>query len=517
MYVLVTPEGAALREASDTRALSVVSRVGMNPARLQGALAAAALGRFDGPGGYAWLIIAALRERALDGGCPQADFEAMIAYADSHGWVTRGEVRAHVEHTTAAGDFVAASPEQRSRWWRNVLGEYPTGVSIISALDAAGKPQGLVVGTFSSVSQDPPLVSFMPMRASRSYTAIANCSSFRVSVLGAGHEDLCRAFASAPPESRFEIGNWSFDANGVPRLDDAVVWFDCVRLSTIPAGDHDIVLGEVHDLGFGNGAAGMPMLFLKGGYGSFTLQRLEFDAEHLGSYLRVAEEMRPKVETLAVEIKATVLLCSLAQDKVVVLSAANLTSRGTRPQAVGSTFPFAAPMGVVFAAWNGDGLRPAMWRKAGRALGFSDDEILSQMIQRVRQRGYAISVGPAMAEQFEYIVSNPAKGDADLQELWAAIAREYADLGETPEWAAHVSSIQVPIFGPDGEPGLALAVSGLPAGLSPDQLDEIADRCKAVAGELSTMITGRLPRQPELPAPASAGRGGTLRSLEVPP
>ncbi|WP_028922167.1 flavin reductase family protein [Pseudonocardia acaciae] len=150
--------------------------------------------------------------------------------------------------------------------WRAVLGEYPTGVAIISALGTDGRPHGLVVGTFSSVSMNPPLVSFMAMRGSRAYRASAGCDRFRVSVLGSRHEQLCRSFASADPERRFEVGRWRLDADGIPGLEDAVLWVRCRRLRTIAAGDHDIVLGEVEDLGSGPG--GTPMLFHRGRYGS---------------------------------------------------------------------------------------------------------------------------------------------------------------------------------------------------------------------------------------------------------
>ncbi|TDD82850.1 flavin reductase [Actinomadura rubrisoli] len=392
-----------------------------------------------------------------------------------------------VPKAVAGTDFRAATAEKRSGWWRTVLGEYPTGVCIVSALDESGRPQGLVVGTFSSVSIEPPLVTFMPMRSSRSYTAIADCDRFRVSVLGAGHEELCRSFASADPERRFEVGRWITDEHGIPALEDAVAWFCCRRTRTIEAGDHDIVLAAVEDLGVGDGSAGMPMLFLKGGYGTFTMPRVDFDADRLGSHLRVADQMRDEVQRLAESIPALVTLCSLAQDRIVVLHASNL--RAYEPQAlnVGTTFPFAAPLGVVFAAW-GDDLRRAMWRRAGRDVDFLDDDLVSTMLAEARERGYAVSIGPAMAERFDEIVSNPAKGQSELRELWADAAGDYAVLGGSANWAAAVSSIQVPIFGPDGVPNFALAVSRIPAGLSVAALDSIAARCREVAATLAKTI-----------------------------
>lgn len=384
--------------------------------------------------------------------------------------------------------FTEASSEQRSKWWRSVLGEYPTGVTIVSALDENGHPQGLVVGTFSAVSMEPPLISFAPMRTSRAYTAIAECTNFRVNVLGAGHEELCRSFASAPPDKRFEIGNWELDDNGIPHLADSIVWLDCVRSQTIPAGDHDIVIGEVRNLGFGSGIVGMPMLFLKGGYGSFTVPHLEFNVDHLASHLRLADRMRDVISDLAEELDATISLCSLAQDHVVVLGASNLQAEISRPEAVGSTFPFAAPLGVVFAAWGKES-RISMWRRVGHDLGFTDDESATRLLEQVRERGYAVSLGPAMAERFNRITSSPAKGTEEIGELWAAVTRDYKALSGRLDWASHVSSIQVPIFGPAGEADLALVVVGLRAS-EYAEIERIADRCKSVASDLMTMIDG---------------------------
>ncbi|MET9970494.1 flavin reductase, partial [Streptomyces sp. NPDC006356] len=356
------------------------------------------------------------------------------------------------------GAFRTAAPEQRAAWWRSVMGQYPTGVAIVSAVDDQGRAHGLVVGTFGSVSMDPPLVSFMPMRSSRSYTAMRNVSRFRVSVLGAGHEDLCRSFASADPESRFSVGNWTPDAHGVPHLDDAVVWFDCLRVSTTEAGDHDIVLGEVQDLGFGNDAAGTPLLFLQGGYGSFAVPRLEFDADHLGAHLRIVDQAREIIDELAEGLDAVVSLCTLAQDSVMALTAVNLQPGNRIPSVVGATFPFAAPMAPVFAAWC-DASRAALWRRAGRGLGFADDEVLETMLGRIREHGYAISVGPAMADRFTAVAENPRRGEKDLRDLWADVAAEYKELGEAPDWHAHVNSLQVPVFGPNGTVDLAIVLT----------------------------------------------------------
>ena len=82
-----------------------------------------------------------------------------------------------------------------SKEFRTVLGHFPTGVVIISGLDKSGKPQGLTIGSFSSISLDPPLVGFFPGLNSTSWPAIAESGAFCVNVLAATQGELCWRFA----------------------------------------------------------------------------------------------------------------------------------------------------------------------------------------------------------------------------------------------------------------------------------------------------------------------------------
>ncbi|WP_433521493.1 flavin reductase [Nocardia pseudovaccinii] len=380
--------------------------------------------------------------------------------------------------------FSEATQEQQAQWWRDVHGEYPTGVAIISALDADGEPQGTVVGTFASVSLDPPLVSFMPMRSSRSYSAIRDTEYFRVSVLGSGHEDLCRAFATAPPESRFAVGEWESDERGIPHLVDSVVWFSCKRSQTIEAGDHDIVLGEVLDLGFGDGRAGMPLVFLKGGYGSFSIPRLDFQPQSFGTHLRLADEVKSLVQQLAEQLGTRVTLGTVVKDSVVILSAANLQAQKSM---VGENFPFAAPLSPAMAAWSSPA-REKAWRAAGKSIGFDRNDLLDAILAQVRERGYAVSIGATVAHRFDKILRKPNRDSSELGKLWANMAEEHAASASDPNWAGQVTSVQLPIFDADGRADLTLAVSGLQLGMSTDKLDSIVVQARSVAGKISKLL-----------------------------
>lgn len=151
--------------------------------------------------------------------------------------------------------------------FRRVLGHYPTGVCVITALEADGKPIGMAVGSFTSVSLDPPLVAFFPDRGSSSWPRIEAAGHFCVNVLAAHQEPLSRAFATRA-EDRFAGVPYRLSETGLPILGDIVAWIDCELHAVHEAGDHFIVLGRVRALDVERQHA--PLLFFRGGYGGFA-------------------------------------------------------------------------------------------------------------------------------------------------------------------------------------------------------------------------------------------------------
>jgi flavin reductase (DIM6/NTAB) family NADH-FMN oxidoreductase RutF len=153
------------------------------------------------------------------------------------------------------------------RLFRTVLGHYPTGVVVITAIGEDGAPAGMAVGSFTSVSLDPPLVAFLPDRSSTSFPKIRTAASFCVNVLASDQEEICRAFARSGGD-KFAGVSWTPCSSGAPRLDGVSAWIDCEIESITEAGDHYIVLGRVLELA----APGppVPLVFFRGTYGHFT-------------------------------------------------------------------------------------------------------------------------------------------------------------------------------------------------------------------------------------------------------
>jgi 3-hydroxy-9,10-secoandrosta-1,3,5(10)-triene-9,17-dione monooxygenase reductase component len=152
---------------------------------------------------------------------------------------------------------------------RRVLGHYPTGVVVVTALGPDGGPVGLAIGSFTSVSLDPPLVAFLPAKSSTSWPRMSGSTAFCVNVLGHQHADLGRRFAASGGD-KFAGLDWSMSPSGCPVLPDVPAWIDCESYSVTDAGDHWIVLGRVTALAADPGA-GVPLVFYRGAYGQVHL------------------------------------------------------------------------------------------------------------------------------------------------------------------------------------------------------------------------------------------------------
>ena len=138
----------------------------------------------------------------------------------------------------------AATPDARSL--RDALGRFATGVAFVTAAPD-GEPAGLVVNSFTSVSLDPPLVSFCPSRSSLTWTRMRRARRFGVNILGRQHERFV-ARATPPGADRFADLDWEAAHGGVPLLTNALASFECEIVAEHPAGDHWIVVGHVDNV-----------------------------------------------------------------------------------------------------------------------------------------------------------------------------------------------------------------------------------------------------------------------------
>jgi flavin reductase (DIM6/NTAB) family NADH-FMN oxidoreductase RutF len=151
-------------------------------------------------------------------------------------------------------------PPFEPRAFRDALGRLVTGVAFITAAPG-GQPAGLIVNSFTSVSLEPPLVSFSPARSSRTWSRMRRAGRFGVDVLGRQHEPFVVRAAPAGAD-RFVGLEWRSGRSGLPLLTDALVRLECEIVAEHVAGDHWIVLGHVFDLDFSPSSD--PLVFFAG-------------------------------------------------------------------------------------------------------------------------------------------------------------------------------------------------------------------------------------------------------------
>lgn len=148
---------------------------------------------------------------------------------------------------------------------RHAIGHFATGVTVVTSVGQDGEPVGTTATAVASLSLEPPLLLVCLDWRSATLRAILGHRAFAVNVLAHDQSGLSVNFArsgdtaswAAVPHDRWPSGN--------PRLDGALAGLDCTVDSIVTGGDHEIVIGRVHDAGFGAGSR-QPLLHWRGRY-----------------------------------------------------------------------------------------------------------------------------------------------------------------------------------------------------------------------------------------------------------
>lgn len=348
-------------------------------------------------------------------------------------------------------------PTIDSAQYRHVMGHYPTGVTVVTGVSPVGDPVGMVVGTFTSVSLDPPLVAFLPATASGTYALLRDSPALCVNVLAHDQLDLCRLMAVPRPGKFDEVG-WSMSGHGAPMLHDAVAYIHCSTHEVITAGDHHIVLCRVRAMEVARPAT--PLLFFQGGYGGFSPRGMaaKGDADVIAA-LRLAEVARPQVERVAraLRCEATALVRVNEHELTTAVSAYGGAAEMRAP--LGERIPLAPPLGEAYVAWSAEDV-VAAW--LGRATRRTPEAVAAYRrgLCAVRERGYAVSGTNAQAGVEEH-------GTYDLE------------------------SITVPVLGPDGRAVLCLRATQLAQGVAGPQVKAWIATLRQAATAAARALAGR--------------------------
>lgn len=157
---------------------------------------------------------------------------------------------------------VAIEPTFDPRAFRRALGNFATGVTVVTAADAAGRKVGVTANSFNSVSLDPPLVLWSLDKRSNSHEVFEQASHFAVNILAADQIDLSNNFAR-PRDDRFADIEYESGEGGAPVFADCSARFHCEKYQQVDGGDHWIMIGKVVAFDdFGRS----PLLYHQGAY-----------------------------------------------------------------------------------------------------------------------------------------------------------------------------------------------------------------------------------------------------------
>jgi len=156
---------------------------------------------------------------------------------------------------------LARPPSFSAREFRDALGMFATGVTIVTARNEDGSLVGLTASSFNSVSLDPPLVLWSLSRGASTMPTFANGAHYAINVLAADQKSLAERFATRGIDRWAGVEHHA-GINGAPVLDGAAASFECFNRSRYEEGDHLIFVGEVERCSH---RAGVPPLLYHGG------------------------------------------------------------------------------------------------------------------------------------------------------------------------------------------------------------------------------------------------------------
>jgi flavin reductase (DIM6/NTAB) family NADH-FMN oxidoreductase RutF len=145
---------------------------------------------------------------------------------------------------------------------RRALGQFATGVTVVTAGASDGRKIGVTVNSFSSVSLNPPLILWSLARQAPSFADFTTCTHFAVNVLEAKQHHLSRQFSTPLPD-KFAGVDFAEGKAGVPIVQGAIAQFVCRKVKQYDGGDHVILLGEVEEYKYSEGE---PLVFHSGRY-----------------------------------------------------------------------------------------------------------------------------------------------------------------------------------------------------------------------------------------------------------
>ena len=380
--------------------------------------------------------------------------------------------------------------------YREVMGHYPTGVAVVTGFDGA-EPVGMVVGTFSAVSLDPPLVAFMPTVNSGTYARLAGSTAYCINVLAHDQLDLCRRMA-VPRADKFDLVDWSTSSLGAPVLTNAVAHIHCTVETTVQAGDHVIVLCAVRGMEVTRPVT--PLLFFQGGYGGFSPGGMtaKGDAD-LITAIRLADPARQIIGPLADKLGCEAAVLVGVNDDELTTAASAYGGGASMRERLGDRIPLMPPLGEAYVA---EQAREVVDRWLSRAPS-QEQEIIQKYRQRldtIAERGAALAM-IAPGGEGAYRELHEAMTEYSSSKLTPARERAIRSAIQNMSWffAAvklvddelyDVGSVAVPVHNPEGDVSMVVRVTQLPRGADGHRVKQWIREVKNAAKDIEDELRG---------------------------
>lgn len=128
---------------------------------------------------------------------------------------------------------------------RQALGHFPTGVAVVTTRSASGRPVGLTINSFASLSLEPPLITWSLVNRSPSLDVFLACRHFAINIMSEAQADLALSFANPKVEDKFAAASHQDCEEGIPLIDDCSARFVCENYRSHEGGDHVLFIGRV--------------------------------------------------------------------------------------------------------------------------------------------------------------------------------------------------------------------------------------------------------------------------------
>ena len=377
---------------------------------------------------------------------------------------------------------------------RQVMAQFPTGVTVIASRDPVGVPRGHVVGTFLRVSDEPELVGFLAMHSSRTWqTTKPTLTRFCVNIVSDHQEALCRALTSGGAPGLHGIPH-SESHNGSPAIHGAIAHIDCTVEQILPIGDHDFVVGRVTHAQ--QVSAAHPLVFFRGSFGRFASASRTARDHDFRARLAEVDLLRPEMDALAAATGCEVTINALDGDETVVVASAVQAGPNALRVRVGQRLPFAAPFGSLEAAFGSGALRHR-WLDADITTGNTREQNAA-VLDAVRARGYVISYGHDAHAQIVTAAQQLAKRDPVRRAEHLLELRDFDDAynpvgsaeGRLGADAIELRSIAVPVYGLDGGLAYGLTLWGPARPVTRAERSAFVAAVLRCAGACSAMLGG---------------------------